>query len=1132
MKKKLLLILCMFIFMTNAKALSFDVNITNIEDEGNNGTIGTIESIDFDNKTINAYFQDIGDEVSFSITIVNSGDRAGTLRSIDFAGPNGKIEYTSNLPEGGLAINGNDTNEVVITAKIKEGAANGTTSSEISINYSYDEGSCPDGEILSEDESMCLCPEGTERNETGICVTPEKPVECKSDEIYNETKKICEKKVVPVNPSNPKTMDNIILITLLFMVSGLGIYAVMFKRLKTNKKKITAGVITGVITLSLSFTVLASVFGLDNLLSAIVNPITKSKTLTVTVNERIELIETWDGVCDLDVSELTPENIFEGGTGTESDPYQIKTAEQLGCFANSINNGTTYEGKYIKQTKNIKLNDKVLENVENNNVLVLNDWIPMGQIDDSDSVTIIKSFNGTYDGDNHIISGIYINNQGLDYLGFFRATVGATIKNLTLSDNYINGGNYIGTLVAYSGDNTKIDNVKTYGTIKGITNVAGIVGDSAYTSTVTNYTRIENSKNYVNITANKYAAGIGLRYGIIIECENHGNVTAVEGVSGIAYYGDYIIDSENHGDITGEASVTGIAAAPSYMFGTDNYGKITGRIIDDSAQYKGNTIGLSISSSIYDCNNYGDVETTVGTYAVGIAISGSRVYNSGNTGTIRAHDFTSTSSLYYSPMLAGGSSTISDEDLGSDSYLQTYHDIMGKDFVSRNNKSYNTGDVYVSDITAQGFGVTMVGNSGVGNVYNVTTEGNMYITNLTATDYSSTFTRIATDGGNYRNVTSIGDIIVDNFNTEKDLYVTGVGCSGTSVYNSSSEGDIEVKNSSAGGRYCYDEDGYTWCSESNAYIAGGTTSGAYMENSYTKGEIKVHDSSFILDLHVGGVTASGSGATRSYTEKSLEVYNNTGKNLYVGGLGTAGGRGVTDGYNTGDINVYDNTFGAMRVAGGPAGEMFQSGGIYNTGNVYVKDNQASSIQLGGAVSMNSFNNFYNLGDITFETENNTRLTTLSVGGVNAIGNSGSTTYSNLVNTGDITIAYVPSVTSLSVGGVYGIFRSPYVTNAYNSGTISVGEGYTYSDTINYGNVYGILGTDYNPTGATPSAYYTQDGFAMGLSRLSSANAAYDANYATKVNASQVPSVLDIINVNNAFEIKDGETLPTLKVFNQ
>ena len=315
MKKKILLFILMFMFITNVSALTFNVDVTNIEDEGNNGTMGSITRIDVPNKTLDSEFSDIGDEVSFSITVTNTGDRAGTLRSIDIISTNDKIGYTTSLPDGGLAINGNDTNKVTVTAKVKDGAVNGTSTSTIKIKYTYDEGSCPEGEILSEDESMCLCPEGKVRNELGICIEPPKPIECEEDEIYNEEKKICEKKVVPVDPtdpvdpepetpdepskedtkptpitpSNPKTLDNIILITLLFFVSGLGIYAVMFKKLDTNKKKISAGVTLGVVTFTLSFTVLAGVFGIDNLLGAIINPITKNTELIVTVNEKIEM---------------------------------------------------------------------------------------------------------------------------------------------------------------------------------------------------------------------------------------------------------------------------------------------------------------------------------------------------------------------------------------------------------------------------------------------------------------------------------------------------------------------------------------------------------------------------------------------------------------------------------------------------------------------------------------------------------------------------------------------------------------------------------------------------------------------------------------------------------------------------
>ena len=470
--KKILLFLGMCLFITNVNALTFDVNITNIEDEGSN-TLGTITNIDLDNKTIDAYFQDIGDEVNFSVTITNNGDRAGTLKSINVTSTNNKMEYTSNLPSNGLAINGNDTNTVTITGRVLQGATKGNSTSTIKITYNYDEGSCPEGEILSADESMCSCPEGKERNEHGICVVPETKVTCEADEIYNETKKICEKKIVPV-PSNPKTLDNIVLITLLFIVSGLGIYAVMYKRLNTNKKKVTAGVVTGVITLSLSFSVLAGVYGIDKLLGAIINPITKNKELVITVNENLDLIEVWDGNCDLSVSNLTPANIFDGGSGTLEDPYQVKTAEQLSCFAKSVNNGTTYDGKYIIQTKNIKLNETL--NGENANLNSAHVWTSAGD------KLLDTHFDGSYDGDNYKISGLYITDASSSadqgqyaYKGLFGYTSNAGISNVVLTDVYMNTSYNTGALVGYATNNLTIYNVTTYGTGQTTSASAGVV---------------------------------------------------------------------------------------------------------------------------------------------------------------------------------------------------------------------------------------------------------------------------------------------------------------------------------------------------------------------------------------------------------------------------------------------------------------------------------------------------------------------------------------------------------------------------------------------------------------------------------------------------------------------------------
>ena len=54
----------------------------------------------------------------------------------------------------------------------------------------------------------------------------------------------------------------------------------------------------------------------------------------------------WDG---------TAAESFEGGNGDSSDPYIIKTAEQLAFLAKQVNGGETYHGKYFQLEADLDL---------------------------------------------------------------------------------------------------------------------------------------------------------------------------------------------------------------------------------------------------------------------------------------------------------------------------------------------------------------------------------------------------------------------------------------------------------------------------------------------------------------------------------------------------------------------------------------------------------------------------------------------------------------------------------------------------------------------------------------------------------------------------------------------------------
>ena len=113
-------------------------------------------------------------------------------------------------------------------------------------------------------------------------------------------------------------------------------------------------------------------------------------------------------------------------TGNEDNPYMIYTVEQWNSFANNVNHGYTYSGKFFKLMSNINVTEMV------------------GGGDGSNKV-----FSGTFDGNGHTLF-FYIENATEQYIAPFRRIDGATIKNLKLQGTVSSSNRFAGGIVAYT----------------------------------------------------------------------------------------------------------------------------------------------------------------------------------------------------------------------------------------------------------------------------------------------------------------------------------------------------------------------------------------------------------------------------------------------------------------------------------------------------------------------------------------------------------------------------------------------------------------------------------------------------------------------------------------------------------
>ena len=291
--------------------------------------------------------------------------------------------------------------------------------------------------------------------------------------------------------------------------------------------------------------------------------------------------------------EIRPTPPSEGDGSTEN-PYQISSADELYWFAALVNGDRSVSGietphpkSCAKLMNDITVNEGVLDASGNlNSGKPFIEWTPIG---------IHLNYSGTFDGQGHTVSGLYLDNTETAYVGLFGSNCG-TIQNVGVVDSYFNGEDYVGGVCGMNlHDGTEgimsvtISNCYNTGAVNGRRYVGGVCG------------------------YNKIRTGDDGKQVLITDCYNTGKVSGYIGVGGVCgknypmvdhgYSSASIMNCYNTGAVSGDYYVGGVCGDNSYDIYSETPPSVT--IMNcyyNSDNYTGNAVGY----------NTGDVVNVMG----------------------------------------------------------------------------------------------------------------------------------------------------------------------------------------------------------------------------------------------------------------------------------------------------------------------------------------------------------------------------------------------------------------------------------------------------------------------------------------------------------------------------------------
>ncbi len=296
---------------------------------------------------------------------------------------------------------------------------------------------------------------------------------------------------------------------------------------------------------------------------------------------------------------------FAGGSGSETDPWQIATAEHLDYVRNYL--GPENHDQYFELIADIDLDVPPYNEGEG--------WEPIGDWNYWPN----NGFHGTFDGNGHTISGLFINQTDYNAAGLFGVAYNAIIKNISLTEVDVTGYTCASGLVG-DAEFSYISDIHVTGSVTGYDYIGGLTGYT-YKSYVA-YTSFDGS-----VIGTNYIGGLigdqdnsTVRYSL-----SKGIVEGNEGIGGLVGFSrsSSVFQSHSESSVTGtdDSWYIGGLVGSSYNDSTINKSYATGVV--EGTGYVGGLVGENDDSTITDSYAWGNVSSnTVDTLEYSYEVAG------------------------------------------------------------------------------------------------------------------------------------------------------------------------------------------------------------------------------------------------------------------------------------------------------------------------------------------------------------------------------------------------------------------------------------------------------------------------------------------------------------------------------